>query len=248
MSKNKNIRKDRCSVTSRRNTREQKVEATWKPAEQLQPKTENQYYYMNALKKDGVVIATGLAGTGKTYIPARMFAEWLVSGDLDKIVLSRPACNEDSKSLGAFKGTLEEKFGHWVIPILDAVKEVIPPSAVEYYMKPEIGKIVLAPLETIKGRSFSKAGIIVDEAEDLSIKEVKTCLTRIGESSTMVLSGDIAQCSLRKGSGLKVIIEAMKRGCSDDLPIAHVDFDSYDDIVRSGVCRDIIKWFDQEGL
>lgn len=216
----------------------------WKKASPLQPMNEIQSHYMESIRTCPYVFATGYAGTSKTYIPTRMFASWLQAGDIDKLIIARPAASM-SNSLGYFKGDAVEKMMMWIAPVLDALKEELNPTFIEYALKYEL--IMAVPLETIKGRSFKNCGIIIDEAEDLTSKEVKALMTRLGTNSTMVFAGDINQVDIAY-SGLGKFLDAADRNDRLANLISHIDFCDHDDIVRSEAVKEAIIGMEEIGF
>jgi len=228
----------------KRPTRTEKVENSFvrKPFKEHKGK---QTEFKRLLNTYPIVIATGYAGTGKTYVPCRLAARELemAGNTIDKIILVRPALSS-SKSLGYFKGTKEEKMLEWIRPMIGAFLEDWPMSYIEYMIK--IGKIECVPMETVKGHSMKNAYIIIDEAEDLNIKEVKSVLSRIGEGSKMALCGDITQTDLKGDLGIPKLI-SMLDGPLGAI-VGHIDFNSPDDIVRSNACRVVIETFEEIGL
>lgn len=229
----------------RKQTRETKVEASFRPSPPLKAKNPAQAHYMDTIQESPITLATGYAGTGKTYIPARMAARWLKQSRVESIVLSRPAISE-SQSLGYFKGTVEEKMYGWLAPILGALKEEFSPGELDYLIKDTVQRITFIPLEVIKGYSLKNAFVIVDEIEDCTLKELKSITTRIGANSTMVLSGDITQSALDH-SGVQQLLDM----CAVDERLArhisHVAFNDASAIVRSDTCREIVLGFERAG-
>ena len=228
------------------NTRAKKVDDKFVAVPALQPKTEVQSNFIHYVNSAPVTIATGHAGTGKTYIPTRIASKWLKQKAIDKIVLVRPAASA-SNSLGFFKGTKEEKMTQWLQPILSTLKEEFSPGQLGYLMNEEVNKIEFCPLETAKGNSWKNAFVIVDEAEDCNLKEIKTLLTRLGEGSTMCICGDISQVDIaRSGVGDFLKLREKSKVLKDT--VKHVDFSDYDDIVRSETVKNIILgWDEAEG-
>jgi len=225
-------------------SRETKIERAFQQASPLRSKNFKQQEYMNYIQECPIVVATGYPGTGKTYIAARMAAQWFKQGRIDNIVLSRPSIST-SKSLGFFKGTKNEKMQQWLAPVLSALREEFAPGELEYFAKEEIDKITFCPLEVIKGLSWKNSFIIVDEAEDCTLKELKAILTRIGKNSRVVLSGDLGQSDLGKNAGLSTVLEMC---CSDERfghHVRHINFDDPDMIVRSPTCREMILGFER---
>jgi len=227
----------------RKETRSEKVEKCFCAPPQLLPKNATQGFYINALHTSPVVIATGYPGTGKTYIPARVAGTLFKRGSVDKIVLSRPSVST-SNSIGFFKGTKNEKMYQWLAPVLGALRDEFSPAQLEYMLKEEVEQIVFSPLETIKGLSWSNCFIIIDEAEDLTLKELRSILTRIGQGSTIVLCGDLIQTDLRK-SGLQMLIDLMDIEPRIQTVIQHIQFNNPDDIVRSTACKELVLAFER---
>ena len=204
----------------------------------LRPLNEQQAYYIDNIKRYPYNIATGFAGTSKTYIPTRMAIEMYLRDEIDKIVIVRPAVS-DSKSLGFYGGDLLTKSKNWIMPVLDILEEFLGKTRVEYMLIK--GDIVPIPLEVIKGRSFNNSFIIVDESEDLTKKEFIKCITRLGENSKMCFCGDILQGDLKIQDGLTFGLKL-----ADDTSLESlwgvVEFDEHEDIVRSvGVKETIIR-------
>lgn len=225
----------------KRPTREEKIHLDFKLAPPLQPLNQGQAEYIRSIESSPFVIATGYAGTSKTYIPTRIAAKWLQQEAIDKIVIARPAASM-SESLGFFKGDHIEKMKMWIAPVLDALKEDLKPGYIEYLLT--TGAIDCVPMETIKGRSMKNAFIIIDEAEDLTLKEVKTLLTRLGTNSTMVFAGDISQVDIAR-SGLGEFLALREKNNRLKNIVDHIAFDDYDDIVRSEAVRDVIIGLDE---
>jgi len=204
----------------------------------IKPLNPTQADYLDALRKNPQVIVLGPAGTGKTWIAATHAADLYRNRRIDKIILTRPnvPCG---RSLGFFPGSLEDKFAPWAVPVADAIKDRIGKAAYDIALKN--GAIELVPFEVMRGRSWRNAFVLLDEAQNATPTELKTFLTRIGEDCTMVVNGDISQCDLDRGSGLRVVIDMI---AAQDLPVPVIEFTPRD-IVRSGVCAMWVKAFDQ---
>lgn len=207
----------------------------------LQPLNENQKLYINSIKQNTQTIVCGYSGTGKTFIAATMAANLYLSKEVDRIVLTRPNISV-GKDLGYFPGDLREKFGPWAAPVLDVLNERLGKGAVETGIKN--GNIELAPMSVMRGRSFNRSFVILDEAQNTTVREMKMFLTRIGEGSRVVINGDIKQSDINEQSGLSKIIHLTKK-YNMDIPI--IEF-GLDDIVRSDVCKQWLIAFEQEGL
>lgn len=209
----------------------------------VKPMNDVQAEYIRMCKELPVIIATGYAGTSKTYIPTCIAAEKWYLGEIDKIYLVRPAVS-NSKSLGFFGGSLVEKSKNWLMPILDTLYEKLGRSVVDLAI--ERGDIEPIPLEVIKGRSLKNCYIICDEAEDITQPEFIKIITRGGTNSTLVLAGDILQTDLKDTNGLQLAIELY--GENPDLPWGFVDFNRPSDIVRSEPVKKVILALRRKGL
>ena len=211
-------------------------------AQTIVPMNEKQKIYLKALEDDvPVIIATGFAGTSKTYIPTRFACNEYLSDRVYKIVFSRPAIS-NSKSLGYFAGDKNEKMEIWLAPVLNVVRETLGSEATSIAIKRE--DILFYPLEIIKGLSLGSTKpqqrlyYIVDEAEDLSVEEVKKIVTRLGKNCTLILAGDVTQSELNDKSGLKWLIDFVKRHQLKNF--VHIDFNNVNDIVRSDTVKQFI--------
>jgi len=183
----------------------------------------------------------GPAGTGKTWIAATHAADLLRNRQIDKIILTRPnvPCG---RSLGFFPGKLEDKFAPWTVPITEAIKERI--GRTPYDIAVKRGDIELVPFEVMRGRSWNNAFVILDEAQNASLAEIKMFLTRIGEDCTVVINGDVSQCDLDRESGLRTVVHLIQ---SQMLPVPVIEF-TRDHIVRSGVCAMWVRAFSDAKL
>jgi phosphate starvation-inducible PhoH-like protein len=215
--------------------------AAYKETSGILPRTDKQKDLIEAINSSKQVLILGPAGTGKTYVTATLAADLYTTKTIDKIVITRPHVAV-GKDLGYLPGTLEEKSQPWALPVLDVLVKHLGKGAVETALKSS--NIEVATLALMRGRSFDNAFIIVDEAQNIEIPEIKMLLTRVGEGSTIVLNGDIQQSDLRGQSGLSKIIHLAKKYCLD-VPV--VEF-GVDDIVRSGICAEWVKVFMKEGL
>ena len=208
---------------------------------QLSPMNDNQALYINAINTHDQVVVMGPSGTGKTFVAATVFANMYADKEIDKIVITRPNVSV-GKDLGYLPGTLEEKFTPWATPVLEVLQQQLGKGVVETAIKN--GNIEMAPLSTMRGRSFKNAAIILDEAQNLTIPEVKMFLTRIGENCKVVLNGDIYQSDIKEQSGLSKIIHLAKKYNIDAVV---VEF-QLSDIVRSDICRQWLVAFMEEGI
>lgn len=210
----------------------------------LVPMNERQAEYMQAINDYELVIATGFAGSSKTFIPATMAADAFIRGHVDKLYLCRPNVSE-SQSLGYFSGDSNEKLSNWLMPIINVLRARMGLVAYELALKEK--NIELIPLETIKGSNFGKnTWVLVDEAEDLTIKELKNVTTRAG-GCKMILTGDTRQSVLNGNSGLAIFYEMVQKSARLQESVGFICFDEYSHIVRSNLCKNLIIEFDRSG-
>ncbi len=168
----------------------------------ISPRSSMQADYLNAIESAELVFAQGPAGTGKTYLAVAKAVERLVSGDVDRIILSRPAV-EAGEQLGFLPGDMREKVDPYLRPLYDALHDMMPAEQVAKRL--ESGEIEVAPLAFMRGRTLANAFVILDEAQNTTAVQMKMFLTRLGEHSRMVITGDLSQVDLPRGirSGLR---------------------------------------------
>jgi len=207
----------------------------------IQPLTDRQAEYLDALASSSQVIVLGPAGTGKTYIAGTRAADQLRQRRISKVVITRPNV-PSGRSLGFFPGTLEEKIAPWVAPLTEAMKERMGQAAFEIALK--TGDIEIVPFEVMRGRTFKNCLVILVEAQYTTTAEIKMFLTRIGDDCQVIINGDVSQTDLRETSGLRTVMHLIK---SRMMPIPVVEF-TRDDIVRSGICAEWVKAFEETNL
>ena len=173
------------------------------------PRTANQGAYLKALKLNELVFGVGPAGTGKTYLAVAMAVDALTSGKVDRIILSRPAV-EAGERLGFLPGDMREKVDPDLRPLYDALYDMLPGEQVTKRLA--TGEIEIAPLAFMRGRTLANAFAILDEAQNTTAMQMKMFLTRLGEGSRMVVTGDLSQVDLPPGtrSGLADALEALE--------------------------------------
>lgn len=208
---------------------------------QLLPKTDKQATYIKALQSALQVIVTGSAGTGKTFIASVHAAKLFKEGKVEKIILTRPNVSS-GKSLGFFPGSMDDKMAPWVIPFTDVLKKFLGEGT--YTNAISKRNIEIVPFEVMRGRTFDNSFIILDEAQNTTPSEMKMFLTRIGEESQVVINGDIKQTDLKSDSGLKVVLDMIRK---QQLPVPHIEF-TVEDIVRSDICAMWVRAFDKQGV
>ena len=207
----------------------------------LRPRTDGQGRYVAALRENDVVICVGPAGTGKTYLAVGMAVSQLRQGLVKKIVLVRPAV-EAGERLGFLPGDLVAKINPYLRPLFDSLNDLMEPDQVKRYMENDIIEIV--PLAYMRGRTLNNAAIILDEGQNASISQMKMFLTRMGENSKIIVTGDITQIDLPHTvrSGLVDAVQRLRN--IPRLAIVHLD---ESDIVRHALVQQIVKAYEPEG-
>lgn len=168
------------------------------PKRHITPRSVGQAEYMRALGEGQMVFGLGPAGTGKTYLAVAMAAHMLISGRVDRIVLSRPAV-EAGEHLGFLPGDLRDKIDPYLAPLYDALYDMLPADQVTNRLNS--GEIEVAPLAFMRGRTLSHAYVILDEAQNATKVQMRMFLTRLGEGSHMAITGDPSQVDLPPGAG-----------------------------------------------
>ena len=240
-SKHKSSRKQRDDVNIVEiKSRSQQVETAYSPPRSPQPlraKNHAQQQYITAIKNHALTFGIGPAGTGKSYCAGALAAEALESGRIERIILTRPAV-ESGENLGFLPGDLDQKFSVYIDAFRDILNERLGAGTVDYCLRH--GRIVAAPLAFMRGKTFnSKTFVILDEAQNTSLAQMKMFLTRIGEDCKVVINGDVQQSDIRGPNGLA---DAVRR--LGNLPNVYVHEFERDDIVRSGLVRDIIDRYE----
>lgn len=208
----------------------------------VRARTAGQDVYLRALAKNTLVFATGPAGTGKTWLAVAYAVLLLERREVDRIVLSRPAV-EAGERLGFLPGDMREKVDPYLRPIYDALNDLMDRGMVERAM--QSGEIEIAPLAFMRGRTLSNAAVILDEAQNATPMQMKMFLTRLGEHSRMIVTGDPSQVDLPAGqaSGLVQAVELLK-GLDD---VALCPF-SAADVVRHELVSRIVSAYDAADL
>ena len=215
-----------------------------KPAEAgsryMRPRTDGQGRYVRAMRDHDLTLCIGPAGTGKTYLAVGMAVSLLRQAQVKKIVLVRPAV-EAGERLGFLPGDLVAKVNPYLRPLFDALNDMMEPEQVKRYMENEIIEIV--PLAYMRGRTLNEAVIILDEGQNTTVPQMKMFLTRMGNNSKIIVTGDVTQVDLPKQtrSGL---IDAIHR-LRDVERIAIVQLDEHD-IVRNPLVQKILRAYEDE--
>ncbi|MDZ4847955.1 MAG: PhoH family protein [Pirellulaceae bacterium] len=211
------------------------------PQRRIRPRTEGQAAYVEAIRKHDMTFCIGPAGTGKTYLAVATAVEALKARMIRKIVLVRPAV-EAGESLGYLPGDLQAKLNPYLRPLLDAINEMVDFDHVKYLMEQDTIEVI--PLAYMRGRTLNHAFIILDEAQNSTVAQMKMFLTRMGEGSKVVVSGDASQVDLPPGvtSGLRDAAQRLQ-GIKE---IAFVRL-TETDIVRHALVKSIVKAYDAPG-
>ncbi len=201
----------------------------------IRPKTVNQKRYVDAIDAHTVVFGIGPAGTGKTYLAMAKAVQALQAKTITRIILTRPAV-EAGERLGFLPGTLSEKIDPYLRPLYDALHDMVDPDSIPRLMA--AGTIEVAPLAYMRGRTLNDAFIILDEAQNTSLEQMKMFLTRLGFGSKMVVTGDVTQVDLPAGSrsGLRVV-----RDILDGIDDVHFSNLTSSDVVRHRLVSDIVE-------
>ena len=199
---------------------------------------ERQKLYIEAIKNFMVTLSTGCAGTGKTWVCTALAAEMLDRGEIDKIVITRPAV-EAGENLGFLPGELEEKFDPYLQPFRDVLNKRLGKSYVDYLIKS--GQIEAAPLAYMRGRTFTDTFVILDEAQNTTPEQMKMFLTRIGNGCKVVVNGDTTQKDIKGASGLQDAVNRIAWIPS----VKHIHF-SREHVVRSGFVQEVIESYERE--
>ena len=202
------------------------------------PKDGSQRDYHNLLnqKSKKIVVATGPAGTGKTLLATEMGIKYFLQGTYEKLIFTRPSVAVD-EDLGYLPGTLEEKMSPWVRPIYDILYNFITPKEVTAMLEEKI--IEISPLGYMRGRTFKNCWIIADEMQNSTISQMKMLMTRLGENSRLVITGDLEQHDRHnEENGLEDFLSKFKGKRSPS--ITSVEFDN-DDIQRENVVREVLE-------
>ena len=205
----------------------------------IMPRTKTQAEYIATMNNKEMVFGLGPAGTGKTYLAVAKAVNLMLEGKIDKIILTRPAV-EAGENLGFLPGDLKEKVDPYLRPLYDALYDMLGIEQVSQLIEKQI--IEIAPLAYMRGRTLEKSFIILDEAQNATVDQLKMFLTRLGFNSKMIITGDISQIDLpnSKKSGLKISADLLK----DLNEVGVIAFEKHD-VVRHPLVAKIIEKFEK---
>jgi phosphate starvation-inducible PhoH-like protein len=209
-------------------------------ARRITPRTPGQARYIESIRRHDITFAVGPAGTGKTYLAVAVAVEALKQHQMRKIVLVRPAV-EAGESLGFLPGDLHAKINPYLRPLLDALHEMLDYDQMKKYMEQDVIEVV--PLAYMRGRTLNEAFIILDEAQNTTIAQMKMFLTRMGQGSKIVISGDTTQIDLPRPSA-SGLIDALSR--LRDIEGIQVVQLNKSDIVRHRLVQDIVRAYEED--
>ena len=225
MSRNRAVKQQKRQMTNQENTIkfDQAKPVKQRPID-IVPRTRNQERLVLALQDTSqhIVVTAGPAGTGKTFLAMLAAVQAFRAGDVDRIVLTRPAVGVEGEEHGFLPGDLNQKMDPWVRPLTDILRE--------YYRQPDIAAMIaeqtieIAPLGFMRGRTFKNCFIIADEMQNATPNQCKMLMTRIGEGSKIVITGDIEQADRVKGNnGLADLCERLKEGGVKGIAVCDLD-------------------------
>jgi len=207
-------------------------------AKRIHPRTAGQFEYVEAIRKNDIVLCVGPAGSGKTFLAVAMAVNALRQDQVRKIVLVRPAV-EAGERLGFLPGDLHSKLNPYLRPLLDALNDILPHEQVKRYMENEIIEIV--PLAYMRGRTLNNTFIILDEAQNTTITQMKMFLTRMGQDSKIVATGDVTQIDLLPTVHSGMIDAVGRLGHLAGVACVYL---TTKDIVRHRLVGEIVKAYD----
>lgn len=202
----------------------------------IEPKNKKQKEFLNAVAELPVVFAVGSAGSGKTFLAASQAYHYLSFGFVDRVIIVRPAVA--TEDLGYLPGDMKEKLDPYLLPLIDAFNDLSNPKMVQDLVHE--GAIEVAALAFMRGRTFNNAFIILDEAQNTTIDQMKMFLTRFGENVKVVITGDPTQSDIAGENGLQWAVKKL-RHCKS---IAIIQYENKD-VVRSALVRDILHYLEK---
>jgi phosphate starvation-inducible PhoH-like protein len=206
----------------------------------IKAKTINQQKLVAEVNKHAMVFAVGPAGTGKTYTAIALAVRALKAKEVKRIVLTRPAV-EAGENLGFLPGDMKDKLDPYMMPLYDALRDMIPPEKLIQMM--EFGIIEIAPLAFMRGRTLDNAFVILDEAQNATVMQMKMFLTRMGQTAQFIVTGDMSQIDLpsKQKSGLSYALDALKG--VEGIGVVRLN---QNDVIRHPLVKKIIEAFEKK--
>lgn len=215
----------------------------------IKAKNYAQELYLESLQEQSMTICSGPAGSGKTYLVTSVAIQKLINNEVERVVITRPVV-QAGEDLGYLPGTLEEKLDPYLKPLIDAIEDHIGPVMTKKLL--EAGKIEIAPLAYMRGRTFNNCFVVLDEAQNSTVEQMRMFVTRMGYDSVFAINGDLSQSDLERPrnagadweNGLKFIIRKLK---GRDENINYIEFQNRD-VVRSVMVQRILTLLDTPEL
>ena len=207
--------------------------------EEIRSKTVGQHRYIEAIRNNDIVFSIGPAGTGKTYLAVAMAIDYLKREEVKRIILTRPAV-EAGEELGFLPGDIQAKVSPYLRPLYDAIYDMIPVS--EFEKLTEHGRIEMAPLAFMRGRTLNNSFVILDEAQNTTSIQMKMFLTRLGFHSRAVITGDVTQIDLEEGTSGLMAVQGILQGI-EGISFIHL---TKSDVVRHQLVARIIEAYEKK--
>ena len=239
-SSDENMGTDKNKKTNGNGQSEEKIAAIKTKKKSIVPRSPNQAKYLDLIRNRDMVFGLGPAGTGKTYLAVAAGVDMYVKGDVERLIFCRPAV-EAGENLGFLPGDMREKIDPYLRPVYDALHDMLPQDFM--HKKMETGEIEIAPLAFMRGRTLANSFVILDEAQNATGMQTKMFLTRMGEASRMVVTGDMSQSDLPKHvkSGLSEAVDILS-GIDE---IGFITF-TEKDVIRHPLVKKIIQAYDKK--
>lgn len=232
-------------MTERKKKRREHTSAPREYREELKPKTSGHAEYIRCIAENTVTFCTGPAGCSKSYTALGMASQYVLSGDMDKIIIIRPAVEASPRGLGYIPGSIENKLQPYVMPALQHLMRFLGQNT--YYALKNSGKIQFEALEYIRGRTFDDSIVVCEEFQDATKEQIIMAVTRLGQNSKMIINGDMAQTDIPRlnsefSTDLEYVIHKIQKNDLKHFGIVEL-CDA--DIVRSGIIAPFLKIFEK---
>lgn len=218
--------------TTKRNYQRKEEKASIREVEAV---TDNHEIYMDSIQDNLITICIGPAGCGKTFLSTGMFSSYLHDGEFDTIVVTRPLVCA-GRDIGALPGEMKDKVHPYFKPIEENLKYFLGQQYYGHYLNN--GQIKYEPLELMRGMTYNRTLMLLDEAQNCTSEQIKMFMTRIGKDSKIVINGDIKQTDIKSKSGLEYTLSRLEHSHIDGLGICYL---THEDIQRNGIISDILR-------